>query len=267
MDARIVRRKKEVEGTRKESRWGHFATIIDYRNTFDVLIEFDSGYRTSLEYRSFKEGYFKDPTIPSVLGVGINDADYVTQPVLPNGKRAICPFYRMWKNMLTRCYDEAFKEKHYTYQDCSCDESWLRFSNFKRWAETFDYDSFDDKLLDKDIKVVGNKVYSPETCLIVDQRANQFVLASNASRGEYPIGVYWRNSGKSSKAQFVVKCQHYGESYSKTIGRSDCQWEAHKMWQTRKHELACQLAEEQTDERVAKALRERYAPDKDWREV
>jgi hypothetical protein len=41
----------------------------------------------------------------------------------------------------------------------------------------------------------------------------------------------------------------------------------HKAWQAKKHEYACQLAELQEDPRVAQALRERYAPDKDWTKI
>jgi hypothetical protein len=40
--------------------------------------------------------------------------------------------------------------------------------------------------------------------------------------------------------------------------------EAHKAWQARKHELACMLADLQTDDRIASRLREMYAPDKNW---
>jgi hypothetical protein len=43
--------------------------------------------------------------------------------------------------------------------------------------------------------------------------------------------------------------------------------DAHEAWRQRKHELACRYADEQADERVAKALRERFAPNKPLHEV
>ena len=38
------------------------------------------------------------------LGVGIMDADYPVQPLLPNGKRDRCPYYVIWTNVLSRCF-------------------------------------------------------------------------------------------------------------------------------------------------------------------
>lgn len=46
------------------------------------------------------------------------------------------------------------------------------------------------------------------------------------------------------------------------LGLFTCPNEAHSAWIDRKCELADQLADLQTDERVAKVLRERYSPDK-----
>jgi len=40
--------------------------------------------------------------------------------------------------------------------------------------------------------------------------------------------------------------------------------DAHLAWKQQKHEYACLLADLQEDSRVADALRQRYAPDKDW---
>ena len=42
------------------------------------------------------------------------------------------------------------------------------------------------------------------------------------------------------------------------LGYFTCPNEAHQAWKKRKHELACQLADIQTDQRVAEALRIRY---------
>lgn len=44
-----------------------------------------------------------------ILGVGVNDSAYQTQ-VKVNGKSVVCPFYRAWSHMLTRCYCEKTKK-------------------------------------------------------------------------------------------------------------------------------------------------------------
>ena len=109
----------------------------------------------------------------TVYGVGTNDAGYAIQVMESvrgaNGKpkqRIIwfCPFYRRWVHMLERCYSERYQEKKPTYIGCTVCEEWLRFSNFKSWMETQDWEG---KHLDKDLLVEGNKIYSPDTCILV----------------------------------------------------------------------------------------------------
>jgi hypothetical protein len=43
--------------------------------------------------------------------------------------------------------------------------------------------------LDKDILVVGNKHYSPDTCVYVPKFVNYCFLTKNGGRGIYPLGV------------------------------------------------------------------------------
>jgi len=101
-----------------------------------------------------------------VCGVGINDADYRVRvqkelPKSSSGKRNretvfMCPFYKVWENMINRCYNPRHLVKRPTYIDCTVCEEWKIFSNFKAWMETQNYI---DRQLDKDLIVKGNKVY------------------------------------------------------------------------------------------------------------
>ena len=186
-----------------------------------------------------------------VCGVGINDADYEVQPVV-NGKRVQCPFYRTWISMLRRCYSAVEQARYPTYIGCSVCDEWLTFTNFKRWMENQDWEG---KQLDKDLLVEGNKVHSPENCVFVDNVTNSFMLANDASRGEWPIGVHF----DKGKGKFRVQCRNPFSKKQERLGRFTCPQEAHKAWLERKHELACQLADLQSDVRVAQALRLRYA--------
>ena len=185
-----------------------------------------------------------------VYGVGINDADYVVCPVI-NGKQVMCPFYQAWKNMIVRCYGMNNQNNNPTYIGCSVREEWLTFSNFKKWMETQDWEG---KELDKDLLIEGNKVYSPETCVFVDKMTNLFTLDRGAARGEFPIGVgFIKRVGKFKaycRNPFTKKLEHLGYFAHKE--------QAHLAWGERKHELSCQLADLQVDERVAKVLRVRY---------
>lgn len=195
-----------------------------------------------------------------IFGVGINDAEYVVQEYATigyteGGKRKrklvwICPFYLKWKNMLMRCYSSEFQEKQPTYKGCSVCKDWLTFSKFRSWMEKQDYE---DKTLDKDILVSGNMVYSPETCVFVDRKVNNFSTGRNATRGEYLIGVYWHKRER----KFAAKCND-GEGKLKSLGYFTTEIEAHQAWLTYKRKLAKILAEQQDDPRVAEALIRRY---------
>ena len=194
-----------------------------------------------------------------VFGVGINDADYVVQPVV-NGKQMMCPYYMAWTHMLERCYSAKYLAKHPTYIGCYVCNDWLTFSKFKAWMET---QSWVDKQPDKDLLLEGNKVYSPTTCVFVDRITNTFITDRGAARGEWPIGVDF----PSTEGKFRARCSNPFTRKVEHLGYFICPSQAHKAWQAKKHEYACQLADLQEDPRVADALRQRYAPNKDWTSI
>ena len=195
-----------------------------------------------------------------LYGVGINDVDYTVQKYeatgYVDGKRKqklvwICPYYKAWKNMLQRCYSAKLQEKYPTYIGCSVSEDWKYLSVFKDWMECQDWE---DKQLDKDLLFEGNKVYSPETCVFVSGAVNMFMTDSGATRGEWLIGVNWnKRVGK-----FQSQCNNPFTKKREYLGLFVNELEAHKVWLKRKLELARQLAAEQTDKRVGKALIDRY---------
>lgn len=185
-----------------------------------------------------------------VAGVGINDAEYKVANRV-NGRLVLCPIYAVWSGMIRRCYDTKSHKRRPNYSMCSVSEEWLTFSKFKSWMEKQDCEG---KHLDKDILIVGNKVYSADACVFVDAMTNGFILERGNDRGEWPIGVHWCSDEKTFKAQ----CNNPFTKKRECVGRFSCPNIAHKAWRKRKHELACQLADLQTDARVAEALRNRY---------
>lgn len=195
-----------------------------------------------------------------VYGVGINDADYVTQKMetisYVNGKQKqklvwACPYHQVWKDMLKRCYSAKFQNKRPTYKGCSVSKEWLRFSNFRCWMERQDFEGMQ---LDKDLLFENNKLYSDETCVFVTRGVNSFTIDCRASRGEWLLGVDWHKVSN----MFRSRCSNPFTKRIECLGLFTCEQEAHQAWLKRKLELATLLAEEQTDERVGKALIERY---------
>ena len=181
-----------------------------------------------------------------VYGWGINDADYVVHPTI-NGKLVVCRFYRTWANMIRRCRSGVQP----TYAQCSVCDDWRYFSNFKSWMQQQDYHG---KQLDKDLITKGNKIYSPNTCIFIESKLNNFITDSRAKRGYYPLGVYLDKINNG----FIASCSN-GKGDSTYLGYFKTPEEAHEAWRSYKHKLACQYADEQTDPRIAHALRTRYS--------
>lgn len=97
--------------------------------------------------------------------------------------------YRMWYEMCRRCYD--WRHKDYTRYGLAgitvCDD-WL---DFQKFAEFYYSDHYrrEGYHLDKDLAVLGNTVYSPETCAFIPHEINTFLTLREKDRGEYPLGV------------------------------------------------------------------------------
>ena len=101
--------------------------------------------------------------------------------------------YNTWSHMLRRCYDPYYLNEHPPYRDCIVCEEWHNFQNFAKWFYENYYECNDEQMqLDKDILIKGNKIYSPNTCILVPKRINSLFTKSDALRGEYPIGVYYK---------------------------------------------------------------------------
>lgn len=150
-----------------------------------------------------------------VYGVGINDAQW-------DGRgRSDDHRYRTWSRMLGRCYSPGYLALYPTYQDCSVDPDWLRFSNFKKWM---DAQRWQGMVLDKDLLVLGNKIYSPETCLFIPAWINSLLANLSTKNRELPMGVHMH--GKS----FLAKYKSFGKTIN--IGSFDIPEHAHIAYRT-----------------------------------
>jgi hypothetical protein len=186
-----------------------------------------------------------------VCGVGVNDADYRVTSVV-NGSQEKCKFYSVWKSMISRCYSKKYQEQYPTYIGCTVCDEWLVFSKFKAWMELQDWQG---RHLDKDILSPNNKVYSPDFCCFVSALTNTFVVDQKYVKQEYPTGTrYCKSLNK-----YAAHCSNFQTGKNEVIGIFSLPSEAHQAWRKRKHELACILADMQTDMRVADALRVRYS--------
>ena len=120
-----------------------------------------------------------------VCGVGINDKKdhWDTKE------------YKLWANMLARCYREGTKIKQESYKDCTTSEEFKIYSVFYDWCQNqigFNQPNFE---LDKDLLVKSNKEYHPDKCVFIPREINSFLRTASKSRGDLPIGVRKAKSG------------------------------------------------------------------------
>lgn len=185
----------------------------------DLKEEIVSRQRRTRKYR-------KNVNEPSVCGVGI----------IGEGKfdpKKDIEIYKRWVSMLMRCYSAKFKEAHPTYQDAVCDSSWHNFQVFAQWWEDNYYSVEDERMeLDKDIRIKGNKVYSPKTCLIVPKSINTLFVKRDARRGELPIGLRFDPSSK--KNPYMAKCCNEGKQiYLGNYSNPEDAFDAYKSYKER----------------------------------
>lgn len=123
-----------------------------------------------------------------VKGVGILDVNFSHSKDV-----ATRHVYRVWMDMLERCYKNEGSTKHQSYKGCYVCDAWKRFSNFLSWWKENYVDGY---VIDKDLVRKGNKCYCPEYCSFVPQRINNILGSHKAKRGEYPIGVSLTRKGR-----------------------------------------------------------------------
>lgn len=168
----------------------------------------------------------------TIYGVGINDAYYVNRD---------CPLYAQWKAALQRAYCPKWKAKYPCYEGVTIDSRWLKFSTFQQWA---DLHNWQDKSLDKDLKVPGNKVYGPDFCLWVTQRVNCMVSRPIVKKTGLPVGV------DAIKNRFMARTRIDGKNTY--IGLYDTPAEAANAFNVFKANLVREVAQEQdTDVMIA----------------
>lgn len=99
------------------------------------------------------------------------------------------PEYLTWHNMLARCYSESYQEKFPSYRGCSVCDEWLNFQTFAKWYHANRNEEKSE--LDKDLRVKGNKIYSPDTCILIPQALNKLVGGSYNNPKFITPGVYF----------------------------------------------------------------------------
>lgn len=169
--------------------------IVEYNNSIDIKVMFKNGYITKSTYTKFKSGNIKNPYNKRVLGIG-----YMGEGKYNSNKDE--RIYKAWIHMLERCYNTMIQEKHPTYKECTVCEEWYNFQNFAKWYNENYYTIEGQNMqIDKDILFKDNKVYSPDTCILVSKKINILFVRNISFRGNNPIGVTFYKRDKKYDSQ------------------------------------------------------------------
>ena len=214
--------------------------IVEYTNAESVLVMF-IGYDVLItaESNNIRKGKVKNVMAVSVLGVG-----YVGSGIYSSKNTDA---YCSWKHMLGRCYCPKELLRTPSYTDCTVSDEWHNFQNFAEWFYSFN--TTKGLYLDKDLRVQGNKVYGPKTCLFVSRKVNNAITERKSDKGKYPSGV----SLNKSSGKFEVYCSVNGGKKI-SLGCYSTPEEAGKVRNAFKQEYVNELANEQTCSITRKSL-------------
>lgn len=170
--------------------------IIGYRKQSDIDVKFLDEFnyvRDHTTYSNFQRGEIKNPYDKTICNVG-----YIGVGVYQTGTaKKHTPEYQNWTCMIRRCYDLMLKERYSSYfGDCTVCDEWHNFQIFSKWYNDNIYQVGTERMhIDKDILIPGNRLYSPDTCLIVPQRINMLFL-QKPNKYVLPNGIKPSSSGR-----------------------------------------------------------------------
>jgi len=141
--------------------------ILEKIDWSKVKVKFiQTGYITFATAQSIQKGNVKDKLLPIIFGVGfIGDGEFMSYSKTGGTESS----YITWANMIKRCYSKEQQIKQPSYVGCTVCDEWHNYQNFARW---FSENKKPNTVLDKDIILDGNKVYSPEFCSFVSPSKN-----------------------------------------------------------------------------------------------
>lgn len=190
--------------------------VLTYTRAKDVLVRHldKFGYEARVSSCNLRKGKVKNPYFASVYGVGfIGVGEYLT---VCGGKPT--PEYTRWRSMMNRSYCLKYHDRRPTYRGVSVTPEWHNFQTFAEWSSKQPNSRVKGYDLDKEMRVLGSKVYSPETCSYLPQEVNKILLDGGASRGSLPTGVIAYRDGW--RAQVNVDGNGHMSSTFKTVGEA-----------------------------------------------
>lgn len=199
-----------------------------------VLKFLNTGNLTCIQPYKIKTKMIKDRSAPLLFNVA-NVGN-----VLTTGENNF--YYRLWIDILKRCYDKTGNKDYISYKNVFVSDEWLTFENFLNDIKALK--NHDAKLkynkvkwhIDKDILSGDNKVYSKYTCCWIPREINFFFTNKRENNTSGFEGV--RLNGK----RYISEISEKGKV--KNLGRFKTKIEAYEAYTTEKELILKRLLSE-----------------------
>ena len=229
-------------GERFQTKQGCVVEVLGYSENYKYLVEFldETGYSKLVEKKDLLSGSVKNPFHPEVRGIGFFGVGPYTSKLVGNGKVGTKEYVH-WSSMFTRCYSSEYHGRFPTYLGCSVDVQWQNFQEFAEWCQWQTGFKSEGYVLDKDLIIPGNKVYSPETCVFLPTEINNMIVTQTKEGKVTPPGISFQHDYQ----KYIVSCAINGKN--RNLGRYKCPEEAFAVYKKFKENLVREKAEEYKD--------------------
>ena len=209
--------------------------ILDYKTWKDITIIFldETNYITKTNSLNIR-GYIKNPYIPTISNIGyFGEGEYKAKI---EGK--MTRVYMVWTHIFERCYNENVRYKYPTYKNTTICEEWHNFQNFAKW---YSENYIEGYFLDKDLKQMNseNKIYSPDTCVFISRKINNFIATDYSNNTSGSVGVQNYKNGTS----FRASSRYFENGKQKHIGSYATEEEASNAYSNFRKEQ-CEIAKQ-----------------------
>lgn len=184
--ADIYSSKEEIIGKIfKSKNYGEFKVLkfVEIKNkSYYYEIKFlTTGTVKTSSKGDILSGNIYDPNYSSVYKIGYMGEGMYSKKEFPY-------IYNIWQNMLERCYSvNSDGYVNYGLKGYIVCEEWHNFQNFAEWFEPRAKAGYE---LDKDIicniKQIKDKIYSPETCILLPSFLNCYLAGDKMNTGIFP---------------------------------------------------------------------------------
>lgn len=209
---------------------GDSFTVIYYFDRNNSTIIFDDGtIKENVRISLALTGQIRKPNYNKLLfGKYISGNGKFSKSKTPE-------IYRCWYNILFRCNSIEFQQKEPSYIGCELCEDWWNLQNFGNWYIENYISNF---VIDKDILVKGNKLYSPNTCCFIPTEISNLITTNSKNkRGKLPIGVTFKKENQKFQANIHINGEY------KFLGYFDNKIDAFNKYKTEKESQIKRIAE------------------------